>query len=154
MVFFGRTLKLNARETPETKAKKKISDIVDKIGLSEELSIQDIKLIESVFDFKDRIAREVMVPRVDVFSLSCDTPIRQAASLIDKEGYSRIPIFRNTVDNIVGVLMYKDIIKKYLECSTSKTGDDILNAPIETIRKSVLYIFGKQSSISNLLLEF
>ena len=60
----------------------------------------DKKLIESVMEFKDRIAREVMVPRVDIFSLPHDTTIEEAAKLIYKEGYSRTPVYKDTLDNL------------------------------------------------------
>src|SRR5690242_5387768 len=49
------------------------------------------KLILSVLSFKDRIAREVMVPRIDVFSLASDTAVEEAAKSFLSEGYSRIP---------------------------------------------------------------
>lgn len=111
------------------------------------------KLIESVVMFKERIAREVMVPRVDVFSLSDDTSIKEAATYLDKEGYSRTPIYHNTVDNIVGVLMYKDILKKYMEYEKSGNDQKILEAPIETIQKNVLHT-PETKRISSLLQEF
>jgi putative hemolysin len=66
------------------------------------------KLIYAVFSFKDRIAREVMVPRIRVFSLSSDSTIFEASESFLNEGYSRIPVYRENVDSIVGVLLYKD----------------------------------------------
>ena len=108
---------------------------------------------DEMLRFKDRIAREVMVPRVDVFSLSAETPIKEAAKLIEDEGYSRVPIYRNTVDNIVGVLMYKDILSEYMKYETKDNDSAIIDAPIEKIQKNVLYTPETQK-ISNLLLEF
>ena len=85
------------------------------------------------------MAREVMVPRVDMFSLSASTSIKEAAKLLENEGYSRIPVYQNTVDNIVGVLMYKDLLNKFQEYEAKGNDKSILNAPIEILLKEILY---------------
>ncbi len=113
----------------------------------------DQKLIESVLTFREGIAREVMIPRVDLFSLSADTPIKEAARLLIEEGYSRTPIFRNTIDNIVGVLMHKDLLSKYIEYERRGNDPSILEAPIETIQKNVLHT-PETKRLSSLLQEF
>lgn len=140
-------------EEPLSQTKREIIEIIQRSRLSPKLNVHEKKLIEYVLRFKDRIAREVMVPRVDVFSLSAETPIKTAGKLIAEEGYSRIPIYRNTVDNIVGVLMYKDILNEYMKYEMSGNNPSIIEASIETIQKSVLYTPETQK-ISNLLLEF
>ena len=88
---------------PAAQAKQEIIDIVQKAEFSPDIDLHDKKLIQSVLTFRDLIAREVMVPRVDLFSLSADVTIKEAAKLLENEGYSRTPVYRNTVDNIVGV---------------------------------------------------
>ena len=128
-------------------------EIIQEADTGEALDAVDKKLIESVVTFRDRIAREVMVPRVDVFSLSSDISIKEAAKLLENEGYSRTPVYRNTVDNIIGVLMYKDILRKYMEYQLTKSKPEILDAPIETIIKGVLYT-PETKKISHLLQEF
>lgn len=139
-------------QKPSAQAKQEIIDIIQEAEVSPTLDIHDKKLIESVLTFKERCAREVMVPRVDVFSLSANTSIKEAARLLEKEGYSRTPVYRNSVDNIVGVLMYKDILRKFMECE--EKGDPlILDAPIETIQKAILYT-PETKKISSLLQEF
>ena len=140
-------------EEPPKKTKEELLKIIQNTQLSAEFNLHEKKLIESVLRFKDRIAREVMVPRVDVFSLPADTPIKEAAKLIKEEGYSRIPIYRNTVDNIIGVLMYKDILNQLMKYEEQENNPSILEAPIESIQKSVLYT-PETKKISNLLLEF
>jgi putative hemolysin len=145
--------KLISVREPLSRTRKEIFDIIQRAHLGHELTIQERQLIESVLSFKERIAREVMVPRVDVFSLSADTPILEAAKLIESEGYSRIPVYRNNVDTIVGVLMYKDILNKLMEYAQNGNDVSILQAPIETIQKEVLYT-PETKKISNLLLEF
>lgn len=135
---------------------------VDRKGLMEMLQWADLSptfdqhdktLMESVLAFKERIAREVMVPRVDLFSLSSDTTILEAAEQLINEGYSRTPVYRNTVDNIIGVLMYKDILRKYMEYQQKGNDIRVLEAPIETLIKKVLHT-PETKKISTLLQEF
>jgi CBS domain containing-hemolysin-like protein len=137
---------------PSAQAKQELIELIQETEVSPTLDSHDKKIIESVLTYKERTAKEVMVPRVDMFSLSADTTIKDAALLIQKEGYSRTPVYRNTVDNIVGVLMYKDVLNKYMEFED--TGDHkILEAPIESIQKNILYT-PETRKISNLLQEF
>jgi putative hemolysin len=150
---FSRTIYFDHLYEPEAQTKQEIIDIIQEAQLSPGINRHDKKLIESVLSFRDRIVREIMVPRVDVFSLPADTPIKEALILIAAEGYSRIPIYRNTIDEIVGVVMYKDIFNKFREYEEKEHEAAILQAPIETIRKSVLFT-PETKKISNLLQEF
>lgn len=140
-------------ETSVSTGKDEIIEMIRKAELSPTFDVHDRELIGSAMQFKDRIAREVMVPRVEVFSLSADLTIREAAQLLAGEGYSRIPIYRNTVDNIVGVLMYKDVLKKYMEFEQQGRNPQILEEPIETLQKPVLHT-PETKKISSLLQEF
>lgn len=149
----SKTVSFDYLTEPMAEAKQEIIDLIHKAEFSPSLDSHDKKLIESVLTFKERIAREVMVPRVDVFSLSADTTIKDAAKLIETEGYSRIPLYRNTVDNIVGVLMYKDLLNKLTEYSQKGNDPAVLLAPVESIQKNVLHV-PETKKISNLLQEF
>lgn len=139
---------------PMDEAQREIIEMIQKADLGDTaFDKHDKKLIESVMRFKERIAREVMVPRVNVFSLAAETTIKQAAHLLANEGYSRTPIYQGTVDNIVGVLMYKDILNKYREYELQRNNPAILEAPIQSIQKSVLHI-PETKKLSALLQEF
>jgi putative hemolysin len=139
---------------PIAEAHREIIELIQKTDVDgDALDVHDKKLIESVMKFKERIAREVMVPRVDVFSLSEETSIKDAAELLVREGYSRIPVYHNTVDNIVGVLMYKDVLNKYVEYEQKGNALKILEVPIASLQKSVLHI-PETKRLSSLLQEF
>lgn len=150
---FSRSVYFDHIHEPESQTKQEIIDIIQEAQLSPGINLHDKKIIESVLSFRERIAREVMVPRVNVFSLPADTSIKEAANLLAAEGYSRTPIYRNTIDEITGVLMYKDILTKYREYERKGNDESILDAPIETIQKNVLYT-PETKKISNLLQEF
>lgn len=73
---------------------------------------EEQKMINSVFEFNDKKAKEIMVPRVDVFALNLKTPLKNQWETIFEMKFSRIPIYENTLDNIVGVIYLKDLIKE------------------------------------------
>lgn len=147
-----RTVYFDPSHEPTQEAKQELIEIIEESNLNTHLDPQDKKLIEAVMGFKDRIAREVMVPRVDIFSLSSDTTVEEAAILLYKEGYSRTPVYQDTLDNIIGVLMYKDILVKYMEFA--KEGNrEMLQTPIANLVKNVLYT-PETKKISHLLQEF
>jgi putative hemolysin len=150
--YLPRTLYFDPTHEPTQEAKQELIEIIEESNLNTHLDPHDKKLIESVMEFKDRIAREVMVPRVDIFSLPHDATIEEAATLLYKEGYSRTPVYKDTLDNIIGVLMYKDVLAKYME-HASKGDKAILQTPISTLVKNVLYT-PETKKISHLLQEF
>jgi CBS domain containing-hemolysin-like protein len=151
--LFWHTLYFVHLNEPHTEAKQEIIDMIEESNVSHRLDMHDKKLLESVMGFRDRIAREVMVPRVDVFSLPHDATIEEAANQIINEGYSRIPVYKNTLDNIIGVLMYKDVLNKYMEYANKNHSEEILKAPIAILVKNVLYT-PETKKISQLLQEF
>ncbi len=69
------------------------------------------EMIASIFAFSDKLVREVMVPRIDVAAVSVDVPMADALSVIFKDGHSRIPVYRDSIDNIVGILNAKDLLR-------------------------------------------
>ncbi|HSJ58753.1 MAG TPA: hemolysin family protein [Anaerolineae bacterium] len=71
---------------------------------------EEKEMIYSIFELGDTLAREVMVPRIDVVALDEDTPMLDALGTIMEAGFSRIPVFRETIDNILGVLYTKDLL--------------------------------------------
>ena len=71
----------------------------------------EVEMIESVIEFSDTDAAEIMTPRTDVFALSIDTPWVQAVSEIHDAGHTRVPIYEDNLDNITGIIYAKDLLK-------------------------------------------
>jgi len=67
-------------------------------------------LIESIFEFTDTTAKEVMIPRPDVVALDFEMSRDRIVKIVLEEGYSRMPVFRGTIDNIIGVIYTKDLL--------------------------------------------
>jgi putative hemolysin len=79
----------------------------------EETVIEDgeKEMIASVFQLGDTLVREVMVPRIDVDAVPGDLAMLEALDLILKAGHSRIPVYEDTIDNIIGILYAKDLLR-------------------------------------------
>jgi len=130
-----------------------IVEILQETNVEAKFGASDKKLLASVIKFKDRIVREVMVPRVNLFSLPLTTPINEAAKLLMDKGYSRTPIYRDTVDDIIGVLMFKDLLELYIDCERGKKNHSLLEGTIEGMLKGVFYT-PETKKVSSLLQEF
>ncbi len=68
------------------------------------------ELIAKIFEFSTTTAREIMVPRLEVVAVEDNTPREKLIRIVTEEGYSRIPVFHDSLDNIIGVIYTKDLI--------------------------------------------
>lgn len=136
----------------EGEAKQEIIEMIQEANLGKQLEEKDRELFESVVSFHDRVVREIMIPRVDVFALPDDTSISEAAKKLEVEGYSRVPVYKETIDEIEGILMYKDILHIYMQ-NQENNNPQLLQAPISTILKNVLFT-PESKRITDLLQDF
>ncbi len=68
------------------------------------------EMIYSIFRFGDTLAREIMVPRIDLLALDIDATIGEARNAFMQTGHSRVPVYEETIDNVVGLLYAKDLL--------------------------------------------
>jgi CBS domain containing-hemolysin-like protein len=69
------------------------------------------EMIHSIFEFGDTMAREVMVPRIDMVSIEVSESLDAALNVVAEKGHSRIPVYEERVDQIVGILYAKDLLR-------------------------------------------
>ncbi len=150
---YGSKATLQLFQEPMGELKQEILDIIQGGEFNAQLTAHDKKLIESVVRFQTKIAREVMVPRIDVFSINVETSIQDAAKALQKEGYSRVPVYRETIDDIAGILMYRDLLGYFLAYRDSGNDKELLKGSVEELLKPVFYT-PETKKISNLLQEF
>ncbi len=131
------------RDSATLVTEEELKTMVD-AGQEEGLIEQDEKaMILSVLDFGDTVAREVMVPRIDVVAVEVNTPLREALDVIISAGHSRIPVYRNTIDDIVGILYAKDLLRLLR---------DGLNPPLAQVLRQP-YFTPESKKVSELLQE-
>jgi len=73
------------------------------------------KLLQSIVDFGDRLAHEIMTPRIDVLTFDARKPLSELATLFSESKYARIPIYEKSVDQISGVVHVKDVLDAILK---------------------------------------
>lgn len=129
----------------------KLKQTLEESGLIEYLDPPDRKLMFSLATFKDKIAREIMMPRIKVFSIDIKSTVNSAVDALLKEGYSRVPVYEGNVDNIVGILLLKDLLSFY--ASTDSDLDPRLSQSVEFLVKSATFT-PETKKISHLLQEF
>jgi len=84
------------------------------------------KMIYSIFQFGDTLCREVMVPRIDVNALDVTVSAEESIQQIIKYGHSRLPVYEETIDNVIGVLYAKDLLRIRLGAGASSSIRELL----------------------------
>jgi len=90
---------------------------------------EEREMLYSVLEFGDTIAREIMTPRVDVALIEDTTTLESALRLFNETGFSRIPVFREQVDNIIGVLNVKDVFSALMSGKKNIPIKDVMYDP-------------------------
>lgn len=102
------------------------------------------EMIYSIFDLADTAAREVMVPRIDIVAVEANTPVLEALDIILTAGHSRVPVYSDSIDNIIGILYAKDLLKHW------RDGGDV--RPVYGLERDV-YFIPETKPVSDLLGE-
>jgi CBS domain containing-hemolysin-like protein len=88
------------------------------------------QLIHSVFEFGDTLVREVMVPRPDVVAAPIDAGLRKVLDLLLQHGFSRIPVYRQSLDDVEGVVYAKDVLRHLHAGKENVQLDKIMREPL------------------------
>jgi CBS domain containing-hemolysin-like protein len=105
---------------------------------------EEADLIHSIFEFGDTLVREVMVPRPDIVAAPIESGATHVLDLMLRHGYSRIPVYRNTIDEIEGVMYAKDLLR-HLHAGKPEV-------PLDTIMREP-YFVPETKKVSELLRE-
>ena len=120
--FLIRLFNVNSKNLEEKVSKEEIKSLVD-VGQEHGVINETEKdMINSIFEFDDKLAKEVMTPRTNVYMINIDDCANTYLNSLLNEKYSRIPIFQENIDNIIGILYMKDFL-----CEAYKVGFDNVN---------------------------
>ena len=89
---------------------REIQNIIDEGEERGLITRQEGRLIESIFEFRDTLVREIMVPRLEMVGVERHTPLDQIIALVLSCGHSRLPVFDGDIDHIKGILLAKDLL--------------------------------------------
>ena len=106
---------------------------------------EENEMIRSIFTLRDTVVREIMVPRTDMACISADATVREVISDIIACGHSRIPVYEDTLDNIVGLIYAKDLLKYWGMNDSAIVLKKIMRSP---------YFIPEAKNLEELLQEF
>jgi CBS domain containing-hemolysin-like protein len=108
--FVLRMFGVNPGHGNEAHTSDELRMLLDQSKESGEIQDSEHELIENVFQFNDRMVKQIMVPRTKLSALDVHAPVEQILDVIFAEGFSRMPVYEGNIDNIVGVLNVKDLL--------------------------------------------
>ncbi|HPQ53510.1 MAG TPA: hemolysin family protein [Spirochaetota bacterium] len=111
----------------------------------EELESTKQDMIKGVINLSSQNVREIMIPRIDVVAVDVSVSMKDVAEVITDAGHSRIPVFKGTIDNIVGILHVKDLLNFLVDKPKKFNLKKILRKP---------YFIPETMPLDDLLLEF
>ena len=108
------------------------------------------RVLQNVFGLKDRVARDIMVPRTRIVALDVTTELEEAVRQLSEEGHSRVPIYRGKIDEVVGVLIAKDLFRVATARSSTPPGaaPPALGTVEGVMRRPPLYVTDAQPVLS------
>lgn len=109
------------------------------------ISSMEEKMINSIFDFRETRVGEIMTPAVEIEAAEETTPFADLVELFIDKGFTRVPVFRETLDQIVGILHVKNLLRIFSPASRDVPLSELLNPP---------YFVDEKKRIVDLLVEF
>jgi putative hemolysin len=104
--------------------------LVERGGEQGVLEAEEEQMLSAVIELGEGRVHQVMVPRTDVTAIPVDTPLAEAVDTILREGHSRIPVYEESIDNVVGILYAKDLLPYLKDPSTTPELRRLLRAPL------------------------
>lgn len=123
-------------------------ELQEAINSSEEQGIlkeSEGDMLQSIFEFGDTLVREVMVPRTDMVCCPADATLSQFLELIIRSGHSRVPLYEGSMDQIVGVVYAKDLLRNWGASDTTLKLSEVMRTP---------YFIPETKRIEDLLMDF
>ncbi|MBO69985.1 MAG: ion transporter, partial [Candidatus Marinimicrobia bacterium] len=102
----------------------------EEAAASDAINEDERHLIEQVIEFGDTVTHEVMIPRPDIIAVNEHASIEEAIDLVIGKGFSRLPVFQDNIDDIVGIVYSKELMRALRDGDKSQTVNQIMRHPI------------------------
>jgi CBS domain containing-hemolysin-like protein len=109
-----------------------LRQLIDVSRASGHLGAEEQRMIHRVFEFSDTLVREAMVPRTAMAAISNDCSLEEIAKAFSKHGYSRLPVYRESLDDMIGFIHSKDVMP-YLLRPNSFRLEQVLQSPLYVV---------------------
>jgi hemolysin (HlyC) family protein len=107
------------------RASEELQEVIEQIEERGIINHDESDMIEGIFDLKQTVAREIMIPRTHISAVSADCSLEQLLKTIIESGHSRIPVYKENIDQIVGILNAKDLLPVWLSRSEEFNLDEL-----------------------------
>ncbi len=145
---FLRMVKIYPASEQEIHSTEELQLLVKQSADSGEIEEENYEIIKNAFDFTDHSAKQIMVPRQNIASIDFEDSVEDIISVIMEGGYSRLPVYKDSIDNIIGIFYAKEIIREYVKRKGELTHDDL-----KELMREAFFVVGSKK-ISDLLKVF
>lgn len=115
----------------EPDLRQELEELIGEHQEEEPIDPHERRLLTNILKLHEMTAADVMVPRVDIFAIAEDTPFVEATKRMVEQGHSRVPVFRETLDDVIGIIHIKDLLPFAVDQRT---------APLAKIVRKVLFV--------------
>lgn len=109
-LFFLKMLRVDPNRKQESITEDELRTIVEVSHEEGVIEIEEKKMINNVFDFGDSVAKDVMVPRINMTFVDAEADYDELIEIFREEKYTRIPVYEETTDNVIGIINMKDLL--------------------------------------------
>lgn len=145
---FLRLIKIHPASDQEIHSTEELQLLVKQSADSGAIEEENYEIIKNAFDFTDHSAKQIMIPRQNISSIDIEEPIENIINIIMEGGYSRLPVYENSIDNIIGIFYAKEIIREYVKRKGAINHDDL-----KELMRDPFFVVGSKK-ISDLLKVF
>lgn len=145
---FLRLVKIHPASEQEIHSTEELQLLVKQSADSGEIEEENYEIIKNAFDFTDHSAKQIMIPRQNISSIDIELPIEDIINIIMEGGYSRLPVYQDSIDNIIGIFYAKEIIREYVKRKGEIDHDDL-----KDLMRDAFFVVGSKK-ISDLLKVF
>lgn len=145
---FLRLIKIHPASDQEIHSTEELQLLVKQSADSGAIEEENYEIIKNAFDFTDHSAKQIMIPRQNISSIDIEEPIENIINTIMESGYSRLPVYKDSIDNIIGIFYAKEIIREYV-----KRKGEITHEDLNDLMREAFFVVGSKK-ISDLLKVF
>lgn len=145
---FLRLIKIHPASDHEIHSTEELQLLVKQSADSGEIQEENYEIIKNAFDFTDHSAKQVMVPRQNIVSIDIEDDVEDIINQIMNSGYSRIPVYQDSIDNVIGIFYTKEIIREYI-----KRKGEVDHEILRNLMREAFFVVGSKK-ISDLLKVF
>ncbi|MEH7010460.1 hemolysin family protein [Neobacillus niacini] len=126
-----------ASEHEEAHSEEELQFIISESYKSGEINQSEYKYVNNIFEFDDRIAKEIMVPRTEIVAFDKSHTLEECLEIVKVENYTRYPVIDGEKDNIVGMLNMKEVLTDYISGKNLDTPIDEYTRPVIQVIESI-----------------